>query len=128
MARREFPAAVKREAIKRSGFICEGVTDDGVRCSIPVGQGKPVEYDHVLPDWMGGEPTLENCAALCKLCHKIKTALDAADRGQARRRSDRHNGISAPRQRLVSRGFPRAAPQKAASRPLRKICNPPFPR
>lgn len=30
-------------------------------------------YDHVLPDALGGEPTLENCAVLCRACHDEKT-------------------------------------------------------
>lgn len=31
------------------------------------------EYDHIKPDGLGGEPTLENCAVLCGKCHRIKT-------------------------------------------------------
>ncbi|MGE8129051.1 HNH endonuclease [Methylobacterium sp. NPDC080182] len=128
MARREFKPAVKREAIKRANFVCEGILPNGLRCTVEVGQGKPVEYDHVIPDWMGGDPTLENCAALCKLCHKFKTALDAADRSEARGRFDSHNNIHAPRRRMVGRGLPKGQPRKPATTPLNKTCNPPFNR
>lgn len=121
MARQEFKAAVRRQAIQRSGYVCEGVNEAGVRCATPVGRGNPVEYDHVIPDWMGGEPTLANCSALCKLCHKIKTALDAAARAQVKRRADRHDGIAAPRQRLVSRGFPPPAPKPSTCRTPDKL-------
>jgi 5-methylcytosine-specific restriction endonuclease McrA len=31
------------------------------------------EYDHIKPDGLGGEPTLENCAVLCGKCHRHKT-------------------------------------------------------
>ena len=124
-SRMEFAKAVKRAALARSSFVCEAINEAGVRCPVEIGRGKPVEFDHVLSDWMGGEPTLENCAALCRVCHKIKTALDAADRAQAKRRSDRHNGIVGPHRRLVSRGFgpppdkpsPCRTPSKLASLP-----------
>ncbi|MBP1180027.1 HNH endonuclease [Methylobacterium sp. PvR107] len=124
-ARTEFAKAVKRAALDRSRYVCEAVNDAGIRCTVEIGRGKPVEFDHVLPDWMGGEATIKNCAALCKVCHKIKTALDAADRSQAKRRSDRHNGITGPHRRLVSRGFsppvekpsPCSTPSKLAGLP-----------
>lgn len=120
MPRREFAAEVKRQAIKRAGFVCEGVNEAGIRCRIEIGRGQPVEYDHVITDWMGGEPTLENCQALCRVCHKIKTALDAAERAQARRREDRHNGIR-PRARLVSRGLPGKADKPSTCRTPDKL-------
>lgn len=36
--------------------------------------GNGPEYDHILPDALGGEPTLENCAVLCRTCHSAKTS------------------------------------------------------
>lgn len=35
-----------------------------------VGRG---QYDHIKPDGLGGEPTLENLQVLCSPCHRIKT-------------------------------------------------------
>lgn len=121
MPRREFTAEVKRQAIKRSGFVCEGINDAGIRCQIEIGRGKPVEYDHIITDWMGGEPTLENCQALCKLCHKIKTALDAAERAQARHRFDRHNGIREKSRWPLSRGLPGKADKPSTCRTPDKL-------
>lgn len=66
--RREFPAKIKLAAwqrCQRDGKPhCEGC---GHRII-----GVP-EYDHIVPDGLGGEPTLENCSVLCGKCHRIKT-------------------------------------------------------
>jgi 5-methylcytosine-specific restriction protein A len=64
--RREFSAKVRRDAAKRAGGVCEG-------CGFWLRPGT-YHYDHIVPDGLGGEPTLENCAVLCSHCHKIKTA------------------------------------------------------
>lgn len=65
--RREFPKAVKREALLRSGGICEGEghlygLPDGVRCNRDLSYG--VHFDHVNADSNGGKPTLENCGLM----------------------------------------------------------------
>lgn len=66
--RREFPAKVKLAAYDRCRINgkphCE-------RCGKRI-LGLP-EYDHDLPDGLGGEPTLENCKVLCGTCHRKKT-------------------------------------------------------
>jgi len=66
--RREFSAKVKLAAYER----CQ---KDGKphceACGLRI-VGVP-EYDHVKPDGLGGEPTLENCQCLCGKCHRIKT-------------------------------------------------------
>lgn len=66
--RREFPSPVKWEAYKRclrnDKPHCEG-------CGFRI-IGVP-EYDHIKPDGLGGEPTLENCQVLCGKCHRRKT-------------------------------------------------------
>jgi len=62
--RRNFSAKVKLAAWERSGGRCE-------KCLIKI-VARP-EYDHRIPDAMGGEPTIENCECLCTKCHKLKT-------------------------------------------------------
>lgn len=66
--RREFPSSVKWDAyqrcLKNGKPHCE-------ECGKLI-LGVP-EYDHIKADGLGGEPTLENCAALCGSCHRIKT-------------------------------------------------------
>lgn len=120
MSRTEFPKKVRRDAFMRAAGHCEGT---GCGCKLTTGK---FQYDHRIPDWMGGEPILSNCQVLCSDCHKAKTAQDAADRGKAQRREDAHRGIKdAPRQRLQGAPFRKAPPQRRASTPLEK---PPAPR
>jgi 5-methylcytosine-specific restriction protein A len=88
--RTEFPNKVKRDALQRA-------KDNGGKCENP-GCGaflsfSKYHYDHVIPDQMGGEATLENCQVICFACHKIKTRKDVADIAKAKRRSDKHNGV-----------------------------------
>ena len=63
--RREFSAKTKVAAYERSQGRCEG-------CGAPLQVGR-FHYDHVLPDALGGEPTLQNCEVLCRPCHDHKT-------------------------------------------------------
>ncbi len=116
--RKEFPAKVRRAALARSGGICEDVTA-GYRCQSKLGPGN-VEYDHQIPDGLGGEPTLENCVVLCRIHHKIKTStqdvprMAKADRSKARHLSLKPSS-SAP---IRSPGFART--QRAVDRSKRE--------
>ncbi len=65
--RREFPLSVKRAAYERSRGRCEACNAGGLAFNA-------MQYDHVLADGLGGEPTLENCEALCGPCHQAKTS------------------------------------------------------
>lgn len=58
-ARQEFSKPVRRAARLRADGRCEGA---GCGCTLTVGK---FQYDHVIPDWMGGEPVLSNCQLLC---------------------------------------------------------------
>ena len=66
--RRGFPAKIKLqgwERCKRDGRPhCE-------RCGLLI-VGR-AEYDHVKPDGLGGEPTLDNLQVICSQCHRLKT-------------------------------------------------------
>lgn len=64
-SRNEFSAKVKAAAFLRSDGKCEC-------CTARLYTGK-FAFDHVIPDAMGGQPTLENCAVLCTACHGEKT-------------------------------------------------------
>lgn len=72
--RREFSAKVRLAAYERCKINgkphCE-VRWNGKRCAKLI-LGIP-EYDHIKPDGLQGEPTLENCQAACGACHKQKT-------------------------------------------------------
>lgn len=121
MARREFTKKTQRAALQRAGFRCEAVTSEGARCPAKVGDGAPVEFDHIVPDSMGGGADLDNAAALCPRCHKIKTATDATVRAEADRRRDAHDGIrTAPTRKIANRPMPKAAPRNPATAPLER--------
>ncbi len=95
--RQEFPKPVKREALRRSGGLCEATGElyglpDGVRCNLPLSFG--IHFDHINPDSNGGEPTLENCLATCPKCNLYKAdKFDKPRAAKGLRQQDKHNGI-----------------------------------
>lgn len=109
MSRREFTTQTKRDALKRSAMLCEAVgpwygLDEGQRCNAPLSYG--VEFDHGTADGIGGEPTLENCVATCKRCHRWKTSRhDVPLVAKVKRVSDKHLGIRNRRYSWPTRKF-----------------------
>ena len=65
--RREFSKKVKLAAWLRCGGVCE------CGCGVKIISGDGPEYDHIIEDTLGGEPTLENCMVMRLRCHKAKT-------------------------------------------------------
>jgi 5-methylcytosine-specific restriction protein A len=100
--RREFPNDVKRAAYEASK------DDDGrPRCAICkcIIVGRP-DYDHIIPDALGGEPILSNCACTCPKCHRLKTATEDVPRiAEAKREYDKHAGIRPRGRKIPSRPF-----------------------
>lgn len=78
------------------------------------------ECDHVIPIVLGGENRESNLQLLCVPCHKVKTKLDVKLKSIVARKRAKHLGITSKRATIQSRGFPRAAPQHTASRPIEK--------
>lgn len=117
MTRRyEFSKATKREALKRAGdgdagaALCEGSGEryglsEGHRCSAPLNHG--VEFDHYpVQATENGSDTLENCVAVCPVCHRYKTSTyDIPVQAKSKRVRDRHLGIKQPKKKIPSRGF-----------------------
>lgn len=94
--RREFSAKVLVAAFERAKDHCEG-------CGAFLFAGK-FAYDHVIPDALGGEPTLSNCQVLCVACHGAKTAgADVPRIAKARRQHIKHIGAKKPSGWLASR-------------------------
>lgn len=87
MARREFSKAVRAAAFDRANGHCE-------RCSAFLYAGKFV-FDHILPDYLGGEPTLDNCKVQCVTCDKPKTAADQTRIAKTKRQHLNHIGAKA---------------------------------
>lgn len=92
--RREFPAKIMLAAFERCKEHCE-------KCGVRLTVGR-INYDHVIPDAMGGKPILENCAVLCKNCHDDKTRrLDVPAIAKVKRIRAKHLGAHKPS------GFPK---------------------
>lgn len=98
MKRLEFSARVQEQALKRSNMICENR-----KCCAPLSKGK-YHFDHILPDGLGGKPTLANCQCICITCHKEKTAKEDVPRIRKAARQKRGNdGIKPPTQPIPAR-------------------------
>ena len=94
--RKEFPSKVKRDALDRSGGVCEchrlaaaGVPGfDPKGCGVLLRAGG-VYFEHVIPDGAGGKPTLDNCAAVTKTCGNLKAhAYDQGKVAETRHKRD----------------------------------------
>lgn len=107
--RLEFSPKIKDQAAIRAAGQCE-------KCGMPFGAKRP-EYDHRLPDALGGKPTLANCWVLCAPCHREKTGTEDIPRI---RKSDRQRKAAvgakaAPSKPIQSAGFqPVEKPSKIA--------------
>ena len=88
--RREFSAKVCAAAFQRADGRCEGQRN-GERCSVRLTVGK-YRYDHILPDWLGGEPTLDNCQVICMACDGAKTPADQSRIAKTKRQHAAHIG------------------------------------
>lgn len=66
--RSEFSDATKAERKAYAGNRCEACETDLA--------GKKAEYDHLIPDRLGGKPTFANCRVLCETCHAKKTGTE----------------------------------------------------
>lgn len=97
MSRAEFSKPTRRAALKRSGGVCEAVgtwygLPPETRCTASLGHG--VEFDHIILAANGGDTGLDNCAAVCIPCHRVKTAKhDIPVAAKTVRQRDRHLGI-----------------------------------
>jgi 5-methylcytosine-specific restriction protein A len=88
--RREFSNWVRAQAALRANGKCECCT-----CRLLTGG---YHYDHIIPDAMGGEPTVDNCAVLCRSCHQTKTSEQDVPRiAKTKRQGRKHLGIKKPR-------------------------------
>ena len=111
MKRAEFSRVTRRDALSRSGKRCEASgprygLPEGKRCNCDLSYG--VEFDHDLPDVLGGDNSLDNCRAICVRCHKHKTKGDIRQTRKADRQRDKNNGTFPKpigNARIQSRGF-----------------------
>lgn len=116
--RREFPQSVRKLAFARccrnGQPYCEG-------CGCEINARTGMIYEHVIPDGLGGEPTLENCKVHCKTCADVKTfTQDNPRMAKADRVLKKNFGLRPSRVKIQSAGFRKAAPQRSASRPIER--------
>ncbi len=80
--RTEFPQSVRKAAFIR---CCINGDQKGVpqceSCGNVLRSGGII-YEHVQPDGLGGEPTLENCKVHCIVCAHVKTVTEDNPRMQ----------------------------------------------
>lgn len=110
MPRAEFNRKTRRDALKRSGGLCEGSGTryglaESVRCNAPLSFG--VIFDHDVPDALAGLNDLDNCRAICTKCNKFKTGkTDIPQIRKADRQKSKNDGTWPPsRTPLKGRGF-----------------------
>jgi 5-methylcytosine-specific restriction endonuclease McrA len=127
MTRREFSRKTKREALKRPDLLCEAARprygfEEGQRCNCNLSLG--VQFDHNVPDQLGGDNSLENCMAVCIQCHKHKTRNDVQQIRKSDRQRDKHNGVVRPKGKIQSRGFARKVRKPKSDLPPRALFKP----
>jgi 5-methylcytosine-specific restriction endonuclease McrA len=114
MARKNFSKSVMVARIKLA-------TKDGViyceKCGLPA---KKFQIDHINPDGLTGEPTLENSMLMCISCHGVKTKDDVKNIAQAKRREAKHLGVKQTKQKIQSRGFVKKEKKLKLELPPRK--------
>lgn len=118
--RREFSQSVRKLAFAR---CCK---PNGIpkceNCGHELRAGN-IEYEHLDPDGLGGEPTLENCGVWCAVpCSSKKThAVDNPRMRKADRVLKKTYGLEpSKRQPIRSAGFRKPDPQRRASTPVSK--------
>lgn len=120
MARLEFTRKTKQAALTRSEHRCEASgprygLQEGQRCNCSLSLG--VQFDHDVPDQLGGDNSLDNCRAVCIQCHKIKTRGDVQQIRKSDRQRDKASGVIRPAAKIKSAGFPKASKANLLSKP-----------
>lgn len=123
--RTEFPQSVRKPAFAR----CCQQAPDGVEnlpgrpqcenCGVELRSGNIV-YEHVTPDGLGGEPTLDNCKVFCRKICATKKTIDEDNPRMAKADAvlKRTYDLEPAKRKIQSRGFPQSKPQRTASRPI----------
>lgn len=110
MPRAEFGKTVRGLAADRAAGHCE-------KCAKKLRIGE-FHYDHIVPDGLGGKPTLENCMVLCLSCHKVKTVTEDMPRMT---KADNQRQAIAQNIRSTGRKIAEPMPARRATRPIEKF-------
>lgn len=115
--RNEFPQSVRKAAFRR---CCKNGVPHCEGCGNELRSGG-IFYEHMDPDGLGGEPTLENCQVRCTVCKKSKDKTDNAIMTKADNVTKSAYGLKpSPRHKIKSAGFQKSAPQHSASKSIEK--------
>ncbi|QRY69214.1 HNH endonuclease [Ensifer sp. PDNC004] len=87
------PPRVKDRIRDRQGNIC-------ALSGFPLGSDDVVQYDHIVPLWLGGRNSESNLQAVTSESHKRKTAAEAKVRAKCNRTRKKHFGIAKPKSGL----------------------------
>lgn len=118
LGRTEFPQKVRKAAFLR---CCRNGVPHCEGCGCELTPRTGIIYEHVIPDGLGGEPTIENCKIHCKTCATEKTVKEDNPRmAKADRVLKKTFGLTRKRKTIQSRGFERRPPQRTASRPIER--------
>lgn len=119
----EFSGKTRKQALARSGYRCEW-TDEGrePRCGVELRPGG-VHYDHITPQALGGESTLDNCQCLCPTHHRLKTSRDDVPRIRKadRQRFGALNAKTRKGLKMQGRPFPRCERERPPPRPSKSL-------
>lgn len=107
------PPRVRLRVFMRFGGICQ-------ECARPINAGKRWICDHRNAIINGGQNRESNLGPIHEVCDKKKTAADVAEKSKVYRKQAAHLGLKRPRQKIKSRGFTKAPPQRRASTPIDK--------
>lgn len=107
------PPRVKDRIARKADDCCQ-------KCTRPIVGKLRAEFDHVIPLILGGEHREQNLQMLCSDCHTAKSKLDLRLKAKVARVRAKHLGLRPVRQKIASRGFSKAAPQRTASRPIER--------
>lgn len=107
-----FTPKTKLQAWTRDQGRCRGVKQNNYSCGLKLKSMSDAEFDHIHAHNINGPDSLDNCATLCKPCHRLKTNGNGAttygsDKHEAakvkRLRGD--TGNKKVKHKIRSRGF-----------------------
>lgn len=107
------PARVRVRVFERHGGICH-LSGRRIR------SGDLWDVDHIVALVNGGKHCESNLAPALRDKHREKTKADVALKSKNYQVRAKHLGLRPARQKIASRGFAPAKPQRTASRPIEK--------
>lgn len=75
-------ARLRRKVLARDSFACRW-------CGVVDRSGRILEVDHITPLHLGGDNSMENLQALCRVCHSTKSKAEQSAAADARRQARR---------------------------------------